>query len=378
MKKWAQIITIFIIGSIGILIFSLLVVTKPVADTVEKEAILPVVKVWRAQASDYQVIIESQGVVNPMQLTDLASEVSGKVKFLSPKFEVGQRFQVNEVILEIDSSDYEAVQAKAVAELADAKLALSKENALSEQALRDWKVLGKGKEPNDLVLRKPQLESALARVVSAKAGLEKAKRDLERTKIRSPYESKIERTNVELGSLLTMGTVVGSIYSADLYEIRLPVSINEFDFVDVSKSSKVLFETEISGMPYSWNGNLLRSESKVDQSSQSIFLVAAIENSPPNKKFLVPGVYLKAKIFGKILEETYSLPRSALYDRNKIFVVNEDETISIREIKVIRSSNDIVIVSDGIRNGDLVITTPVSNAIDGMKVEVYQESPQKN
>ena len=378
MKKWAQIITIFIIGSIGILIFSLLVVTKPVADTVEKEAILPVVKVWRAQASDYQVIIESQGVVNPMQLTDLASEVSGKVKFLSPKFEVGQRFQVNEVILEIDSSDYEVVQAKAVAELADAKLALSKENALSEQALRDWKVLGKGKEPNDLVLRKPQLESALARVVSAKAGLEKAKRDLERTKIRSPYESKIERTNVELGSLLTLGTIVGSIYSADLFEIRLPVSINEFDFVDVNKLSKVLFETEISGMPYSWNGNLLRSESKVDQSSQSIFLVAAIENSPPNKKFLVPGVYLKAKIFGKILEETYSLPRSALYDRNKIFVVNEDETISIREIKVIRSSNDIVIVSDGIRNGDLVITTPVSNAIDGMKVEVYQESPQKN
>ena len=236
MKKWAQIITITIIGSIGVLIFSLLVVTKPVADTIKKEAILPVVEVWRAQTSDYQVIIESQGVVNPMQVTHLASEVSGKVNFLSPKFEVGQRFQGNEVILEIDSSDYEAVQAKAMAELADAKLALSKENALSEQALRDWKVLGKGKEPNDLVLRKPQLESSLARVVSAKAGLEKAERDLERTKIRSPYESKIERTNVELGSLLTLGTVVGSLYSADLYELRLPVSINEFDFVDVNKS----------------------------------------------------------------------------------------------------------------------------------------------
>ena len=378
MKKWAQIITIIIIGSIGVLIFSLLVVTKPVADTIKKEAILPVVKVWRAQNSDYQVIIESQGVVNPMQVTHLASEVSGKVNFLSPKFEVGQRFQDNEVILEIDSSDYEAVQAKTMAELADAKLALSKENALSEQALRDWKVLGKGKEPNDLVLRKPQLESALARVVSAKAGLEKAERDLERTKIRSPYESKIERTNVELGSLLTLGTVVGSLFCADLYEVRLPVSIYEFDFVDVNKSSKVIFETEISGISYTWNGNLLRSESKVDQTSQSIFLVAAIENTPLNKKFLVPGVYLKAKIFGKILEGTYSLPRSALYDRNKIFVVNEDETISIREIKIIRSSKDIVIVSGGIVNGDLVITTPVSNAIDGMKVEVYQERLQNN
>ena len=109
---------------------------------------------------------------------------------------------------------------------------------------------------------------------------------------------------------------------AQLIIINVVFLINEFDFVDVNKSSKVLFETEISGMPYSWNGNLLRSESKVDQSSQSIFLVAAIENSPSNKKFLVPGVYLKAKIFGKILEGTYSIPRSALYDRNKIFVVN--------------------------------------------------------
>ena len=113
---------------------------------------------WRAQR-EHQVIIQTQGVVEPIQITALASEVSGKMEYLSPNFEVGQRFKKDEVLLSIDASDYEAVQAKAMAELADAKLALSKETALSEQALTL-------EEPND-----PQLESALD---SAKAGVEQA------------------------------------------------------------------------------------------------------------------------------------------------------------------------------------------------------------
>ena len=373
MKKSAQIIAVLVIGLLGVIIFSLLVATKPEASTITKEKILPVVKMWRAQSGEHQVIIQTQGVVEPIQITALASEVSGKIEYLSPNFEVGQRFKKDEVLLSIDASDYEAVQAKAMAELADAKLALSKETALSEQALRDWKALGEGEEPNELVLRKPQLESALARVVSAKAGVEKAERDLEKTKIKSPYDSKIEKTNVELGSLISQGSVVGSVYSADRFELRLPVSINEYDFVDIDKSAEVIFETNISGTRYSWNGKLLRSESKVDQSSQSIFLVAEIQNSLLNKKFLVPGVYLKAKVFGKVLKKTYSIPRAAIFDRNKLIVILEGNSISIREVKIVRSERDVVIISSGIEDGDRVVTTPLSNAIEGMKVEVYQD-----
>ena len=360
MKKWAQIIAVLVIGLLGVIIFSLLVATKPEASTITKEKILPVVKMWRAQSGEHQVIIQTQGVVEPIQITALASEVSGKIEYLSPNFEVGQRFKKDEILLSIDASDYEAVQAKAMAELADAKLALSKETALSEQALRDWKALGEGEEPNELVLRKPQLESALARVVSAKAGVEKAERDL-------------EKTNVELGSLISQGSVVGSVYSADRFELRLPVSINEYDFVDIEKSAEVIFETNISGTRYSWNGKLLRSESKVDQSSQSIFLVAEIQNSLSNKKFLVPGVYLKAKVLGKVLKKTYSIPRAAIFDRNKLIVILEGNSISIREVKIVRSERDVVIISSGIEDGDRVVTTPISNAIEGMKVEVYQD-----
>ena len=374
MKKWAQITAVFIVGLIGILVFYSLVATKPVAETVQRQAVLSTVEVWPAEPTEHQVVIESQGVVEPVHVTDLASEVGGRVKFLSPEFEVGQRFQEGQVILEIDSSDYEAIQAKANSELAEAKLYLIKERALSQQASRDWEALGKGKDPNDLVLRKPQLETALARVVAAKAALEKSERDLERTKIRSPYESKIKNTNIELGSLLSPGTTIGSIYSADKYEIRLPVSISDYDFVEFDFSSEVSFQTDIAGAQYKWTGQLLRTESQVDRSSQSIFLVASIENSELKNKFLVPGIYLKAKLFGKKIKDTYSVPRGALIGKNRIIIALENDTVSFKEVTIIRSSREEVIISEGISKGDRIVTTPIPNAIEGMKVNIYDES----
>ncbi len=374
MKKWAQITAVFIVGLIGILVFYSLVATKPVAETVQRQAVFSTVEVWLAEPTEHQVVIESQGVVEPVHVTDLASEVGGRVKFLSPEFEVGQRFQEGQVILEIDSSDYEAIQAKANSELAEAKLYLIKERALSQQASRDWEALGKGKDPNDLVLRKPQLETALARVVAAKAALEKSERDLERTKIRSPYESKIKNTNIELGSLLSPGTTIGSIYSADKYEIRLPVSISDYDFVEFDFSSEVSFQTDIAGAQYKWTGQLLRTESQVDRSSQSIFLVASIENSELKNKFLVPGIYLKAKLFGKKIKDTYSVPRGALIGKNRIIIALENDTVSFKEVTIIRSSREEVIISEGISKGDRIVTTPIPNAIEGMKVNIYDES----
>ena len=83
MKKWAQIASVLVVGLIGLLVFYSLIVTKPVAETVRGEVILSTVKVWIAEPSEHQVIIETQGIVEPVHNTDLSSEVGGRVKFLS-------------------------------------------------------------------------------------------------------------------------------------------------------------------------------------------------------------------------------------------------------------------------------------------------------
>ena len=143
----------------------------------------------------------------------------------------------------------------------------------------------------------------------------------------------------------------------------------EFDF-----SSEVNFHTEIAGAQYKWKGQLLRTESQVDRSSQSIFLVASIENSKLKNKFLVPGIYLKAEVFGKKIKDTYSIPRGAIIGKNKIIIALEDDTISFKEVAIIRSSRDRVIIGEGILRGERIVTTPIPNAIEGMKVNIYDES----
>ena len=57
-----------------------------------------------ASKSDYAVRISSQGEVLPGRRTSLAAEVSGRVIWVSPKFEVGERFAEDETLLEIDLS----------------------------------------------------------------------------------------------------------------------------------------------------------------------------------------------------------------------------------------------------------------------------------
>ena len=372
MKKSAQIILIIIIGTIAAFVYFGLVLTKPVAEIKERIRYIPTVDIWDAKVSDYDVIIKSQGVTKPKRSTILAAEVAGKVVAVSPKFEVGEYFDEGEIILEIDRADYEATESQAASFLADAKLALEKESALAKQALIDWRALGGDGTPNDLVLRKPQMQSALAKVVSAKAGFEKAARDLDRTKIRSPYKCQIRESLVELGSTLAAGSAAAAVDSANDFELRLPVSLEDYAFIDIIAGAPLTLEAKIAGVVYKWRGELLRTEGQVDQSSQSVFFVANV-NAVEGDKFLSSGLFLNAKISGKKLKDVYALPRKALYGKNKIIIVGSDNKVSSREVVVIRTERNKVIVRNGIENGERIATTPILNVINGMEV-----NPSKN
>ena len=85
-------------------------------------------------------------------------------------------------------------------------------------------------------------------------------------------------------------------------------------------------------------------------------------------------IYLKAKLFGKKIKDTYSVPRGALIGKNRIIIALENDTVSFKEVTIARSSREEVIISEGISKGDRIVTTPIPNAIEGMKVNIYDES----
>lgn len=357
----------------GILVSMLLVKTRPEAKRESVERPPVEVKVAPIHLIDLPVTLPTQGLVDARRRTKLAAEVSGKVIAVSEKYESGLEFQEGEVLLEIDPADYEAELARAEASLADAHLARELEKARQEQALKDWKALGRSGDPSPLTLREPQLASAEAAITAAEAAVSKAKRDVARTKIMAPFSGRIARTEVELGAYLTPSTPVAEIFTAAPWEIRLPLPLDEWDLLqrdaDGEVAGEIAFSAKVGAETVAFTGRVLRIEAEVERDSRSFHLVGEIPGEGGDG-LLRPGLFVEAEIAGRTLSEVARVPIRAFVDRDQVAVVDRaNKQITKRRVKVERRVGDHVLVSGGLSEGEWVSVTQLADLVEGMTVE---------
>jgi RND family efflux transporter MFP subunit len=356
---------------------------KPEPEKQKPKEVLPVVEIIEAKTETIQLEIVSQGNVQARTETNLIAEVSGRIQKISPALFAGGFFKQGDELVKIDPIDYEAQLAKALGGLAEAKLAYEQEKANSDQAREDWIEL-QGGEPNDLVLRKPQLERAQANMAAAAAAVKMAERDLERTIVRAPYDGRVRQKMVDLGQMVNARTSqIAQIYSVDIAEVRLPLSLDEIRYLDLPEQYRdnsvdhqkpeVIIETIYAGETYQWMGVIDRTEGTIDPRTRLTYAVAQIMNpygkdpsgtNPPLKM----GMFVQARIKGKIISSAIEVPRKALRPDNQILIVDSKGKIDIREVEVLKENIETVILTNGIKNGENICVTPLEYVIDGMKV----------
>ena len=83
-------------------------------------------------------------------------------------------------------------------------------------------------------------------------------------------------------------------------------------------------------------------------------------------------MFVEAEIVGKMVENVALIPRAAVRPDGRVLVVDDEERLRFREIKVLRAMKGFVIVEAGLADGDRVCTTALSAVIDGMKVVVRE------
>ena len=110
-------------------------------------------------SQNYPTRITSQGNVRPHDQITLNSEVAGRIVRISPNFEDGAFFTEGDVLVELDTADFEATLANAEAQVARTTSSYALEKAQSDQARQNWKRLSSNEEeqPDPLVLRIPCL-----------------------------------------------------------------------------------------------------------------------------------------------------------------------------------------------------------------------------
>lgn len=346
------------------------------------------VDVIPAKVASLNFSVFSQGSVKPRTETTLVAEVAGQIVSVSSNFIAGGFFRKGEFLLQIDPSDYQTALLRAQANLAARKAQLSDQKARSEQALKDWKNMGRKGEPSDLTLRKPQLAEAMAGVQAAEAELQEAERDLQRTRIKVPYDGLVRSKQVDVGQYVAPGTPLGVTFAIDIAEIRLPLSGSDLAFLDLPSATRldkahrvpVTLAAESAGISRQWQAEIVRTEGVVDEISRVTYAVAEFIDpygvlGKSDQAELKMGTFVRAEIQGLRADNVIVLPRALLQADDTVLVANDERKLEIRQVTVLRAEPRSVYISDGLTGGELIVTTSIGAPIPGTQLAITGEEP---
>ena len=378
-----KIISTFSVAIIGIALAAVLVKTGKGPESQIAKPKLPSVEVRIAEATRHTYRIQSQGTALPRTSIRLVSEVSGKVVSVEVSFDAGQVFAKDDVLLKIDSRDYELALAQAKSQVAQAELRLQMEINEADVVRREWRLLNQG-EPTGLQAREPQLAHARAALEAARATEEAAKRNLDRCIIRAPFAGMVARAGVRPGQFAALAAPLGELFATDIAEVRLPLVTSDLSFIDLPASGakvvlgqapKVTLSAQAGDRRMKWLGHIVRSEETVDPMNRMVYVVAQVVDPYGLAKRdgapLRSGTFVRASIEGRSQENVIVLPRHALRGRNQVWIVSENK-LTFRTVKVAFADAKQVIVAAGIQPGEQVVVSLLAAVVDGMGVKVRE------
>ncbi|MCB1687523.1 MAG: efflux RND transporter periplasmic adaptor subunit [Halioglobus sp.] len=362
----------------GLFLAFLLTINKPELVPEPYEHIIPAVRVVRVEAAAEYLSIGSQGTVQPRSQSELIPEVTGRVVWISPSLVNGGGFRDGDVLLRIDDADYLTLVARSEAALMRSEseyrhasdelkrlASLNKRKLASEQQLDDARQAAQVKEAN---------------LNEAKANLEQARRDLSRTELRAPFDGLVRSEHVDVGQFVTRGQSIGTVYATDYVEVRLPISADQLGYLGLPFSTRgqipapqrppVTVAADFGTTRLLWEGQLVRLEAQIDEQSRMVYGVARLRLEDDDESPLLPvGMFVQADIRGRKVEQVIRLPRSAMRDDNQVLVVDSENRLHFRQISLLRLEHDDILVSSGLKSGELVCISPMQTVVEGMLVK---------
>lgn len=334
------------------------------------------------QVRDYQVIVKTHGVVRPHDEVTLSAQVSGLIAQISPSFEAGSYFKAGDILVELEAEDYQIALAVAEARLKGAQSALQLATLNHERNLKIFreKLIPEAEVDQTSAIR---LQAA-AEVDSALALVERSRKDLDRTRIRAPFDGRVRHKAVGLGQSVGTGTSLGGIFAVDFAEVRLPIAANELPFLDLPEKQDdppldVELRDGIAGAADTvWKAKIIRTEGTLDENSLELFAIARVDDPFGLKSGMRPlrlAQPVTAAIAGRTLTNVVALPRITVRQLDQIVLIDKAElTLVPKTIVPIWSDEQFIVVRDPqLTSGHLLATTHLVYAPKGSKVEIIPD-----
>ena len=305
------------------------------------------------------------GTVLAKNEIDLSFRIDGKLT--ERLVSVGNKVSAEEIVARIDPQDAKDnfTSAKSNLNSAQASLTQATSNESRQKTLLSKGVITNSKYEDAVT----QLQSAQAKFEGASANLNQAQNRLEYTNLKIDTAGVVTTINSEAGEVVKAGQVIMSIATNEGRDAVF--NVPEQLFQNKPSSGALSVEVSLSYDPTIKTIGVVREVSPQADPITRMFTVKVGLTNPPKELQLgstVTGSVILNK--GSVIE----LPVMSLNKSNSspaVWVVNkENNTVSLKNIKVISYNQDSIIVSEGLENGEIVVTAGVHSLYPGQQVKL--------
>ncbi|MFH1746528.1 MAG: efflux RND transporter periplasmic adaptor subunit [Planctomycetota bacterium] len=331
------------------------VITR-VADTFEAgEPVQDQQKLIWIDDHDYHAALdrsESQLVMDEATLRQLDTEeqnLNSLIKITEEEFEVADR-ELNRVRILLEqgnSNQREIDQARLSFEQARRALQL----VLNEQAL--------------LPDRRARLKATCA---LRRADVSIARLNVERCTITAPFAGQLDEVLAEQGEHIAPGAQLFSIVDPGHIDVPIELPVALRGRLRVGAPCQLTLESRQDAV---WRGQVVRIAPSADALTRTFALYVEVDNSLQAEP-LVPGMFVRARIDGPLLQDVIILPRGCIHN-SRVWVARDGHAYAT-PVTTVRHLLDRSVV-DGLNAGEVVITSNLDVLYDGVPVNVLLDQP---
>lgn len=355
-------------------VIALMIATRPrLVPVVTPERVWPVAAI-EARFGPVQPQLSLFGEIVGGRRSELRPQVAGLVVEIGPHLQEGGQVDKGELLLRIDPFDFET-------SVAEQRSLVKESEARLEKLRRDLK------RTRDLYAQKNVSEQALddaaLAVVEQEAlleqraiGVRRAERDLADTRLVAPFAGVLANVNADLGKEFTG---FGNEAMADLIdtsELEVRFSLTNAQYGRLAEAGDPLIgrlvavSWQVGDATLVYPAVIERVGAEVTASTGGIDAFAAIDSSG-EQTLLRPGVFVSVTLADRSYDNVISVPESALYGEDTLYVV-EDGRMSPRKVEIVGYSGADLLVTNAvepaIRDGDQVVITQLREAGAGARV----------
>ena len=340
------------------------------------------VETTRVQRGAFQPTVVATGVVQPSKDITLSPRVSGEIIKMANAFTPGGFVKKGDLLLQIDPADYQNILQLRESDLRQTMADLDIEQGRQDVARQDYELVEDmvSLDSKELVLREPQLNSVKASVEAAQAAVNQAKLNLQRATIRAPFDAQVLSRNANLGSQVAPGNDLGRLVGREEYWVVVTLPVSKVPYISLPGKDQRGSEVRIVDQK-AWKSGAYRTGyvsqlvgALEDQTRLARLLVSvpdplAYQND--SLPALIINSFVEVNIQADSLADVVRLSRDYLREDETVWVMEEGE-LQIREVDIAFQDAQYAYISQGLQDGDGVVTTNLSTVTEGAKLRTRQ------